>query len=203
MEPLWQFGNKLGLPAPCSIAFDPRLDRVKQFLLTQGLGQEFNRSRFYCPHGHGYVAVTANEYDWKRDAQFDQGPLKFQPARPWQSDVEYDAARRIGTLALNEVLRRPKHLHAQPDGAKQILDGITHHSIIVDNEHNGLFLCHATALADCIRSNHDTSSPSAGSVNWNMAPPGTFCAAHNRPPGALMIVRLTASPIPMPWALVV
>src|SRR5258708_1849034 len=97
--------NKVSRPAPCSIPFDPRLDRVKQFLLAQGLGQELNRSGFYCPHGHGDVAVTANEYDWKRDARFDQRALKFQPARPRQSDVEHDAARRVGALALQEVLR--------------------------------------------------------------------------------------------------
>src|SRR5258706_217338 len=104
IEALLQFGKKFGLPARCSIAFNPRLDRVKQFLLAQGLGQEFNRSGFYCPHGHGNVAVTADEYDWKRDARFDQRALKFQPARPRQSDVEHDAARRIGALALKEVI---------------------------------------------------------------------------------------------------
>jgi hypothetical protein len=44
-----------------------------------------------------------NEYDRKRDSRFDQGPLKA--ARPRQSDVEYDAARRVEALSLKEVLR--------------------------------------------------------------------------------------------------
>src|SRR5258706_3444329 len=99
------FAKTLALQAPGSTAFDPRLDRVKQFLLAQWLGQELNRSGFYCPHGHGDVAVTANEYDWKRDARFDQRALQFQPARPRQPDVEHHAALRVGPLALKEVLR--------------------------------------------------------------------------------------------------
>src|SRR5258708_14442725 len=97
-------GNNVDLPAKYSTWFVPRLDRVKQFLLAQGLGQEFNRSGFYGPHGHRDVAVTADEYDWKRDARFNQRALKFQSTRPRQSDIEHDAARRIGALALKEVL---------------------------------------------------------------------------------------------------
>src|SRR5258706_15744463 len=99
------FAKTLALQAPGSTAFDPRLDRVKQFLLAQGLGQELNRPGFHCPHRHGNVAVTTNKYHRELDARFRQRALKFQSARPRQSDVEYDATRRIGALALEEFLR--------------------------------------------------------------------------------------------------
>src|SRR5271166_6717882 len=63
IEALPQLGNKLGLLAPGAITLDPRLDRIEQLLLAQGLGQKLDGTGFHCLHRHGNIAVTADEYD--------------------------------------------------------------------------------------------------------------------------------------------
>jgi len=96
--------NKFGLLAPSSIAFDPHLHGVEQFLVAQRLGQKLDGPRFYCSNRHRNVAVTTDEYDWKLDTRLRQRPLKFQSARSRQPDVEHDAAGRVGALALKKFL---------------------------------------------------------------------------------------------------
>src|SRR5258708_19103945 len=117
IEALPQLGNKLVLLTSNAIALDARLNGIEQFLFAHGFGQKLNGAGFDRFHRHRNIAVTAEEYNGKRDAGFRQRALKFQSARPRQSDVEHDTARRIGTLALEEILRRFKRLHPQADGA--------------------------------------------------------------------------------------
>ncbi len=67
LETFLQFGDKFGLSPTGAVALDPRLDRIEQFLLVQGLGQEFDGPGLHRPHRHGNVAVTADKYDGKFD----------------------------------------------------------------------------------------------------------------------------------------
>src|SRR5262249_33742407 len=83
IEALLQLGNNLGFLPPDTIALDPRLDRIEQFLLAQWLGQEFDGPGFYGSHRHGNVAVPADKYDWKMDVRVVQCTLEFETARPW------------------------------------------------------------------------------------------------------------------------
>ncbi len=144
IEALPQFGNNTGLKPPGAIALDPRLDRIEQMLLMQGLGQELDGAGFHRPHRHGDVAVTADEYDGKMDVRFHQRTLELQSARTRQSDVEYDATGCVGAFALKEFLRRPKRPRLQADRAKKIFERVTHGCVVVDYEHDGWLPTHWT-----------------------------------------------------------
>jgi len=76
-----------------TISCQSRLDRVKQCLLVQWLGQELNRPGFHCLNRHGNVAMTAHKYDWKVNAQVHQGTLEFKSAHPWHFDIKHNATR--------------------------------------------------------------------------------------------------------------
>src|SRR5262245_47438509 len=115
IEAFLQFGNDLRFLPPGTIALDPRLDGIKQLLLAQRLGQELDGAGFHGSHRHGNVAVRADKYDWKVDVRFLQCALELQTARPRQSDVKHDAARRIPTLAIKKLLRRPECLHLEAE----------------------------------------------------------------------------------------
>ena len=78
---------------PGAIACQSRLDRVKQCLLVQRLGQELDGPGFHRLNRHGNVAMTADKYDWKVNAQFHQGTLEFKSAHPWHFDIKHNAAR--------------------------------------------------------------------------------------------------------------
>src|SRR5262249_27083323 len=172
---------------------DPRLNRIEQLLFLQRLGQELNRPRFDCSNRHWNVAMAANEYDSKVDTRFGQHTLKFEPASPWQSDVEHDATGRVGALPGQEFLGRPKRFHLKADRTKKVFQAATHRCVVIDDEYDRLLAC-------C---HHAACSPLPGSVNWNVAPWDALGVAHSRPPCACRMVWLTASPIPMPRALVV
>ena len=106
-----QFGDGAVLLAPNAVALDCDLDRVEQLLLTQGLRQEFDGAQLHCPHGHGNVAVPADEYDRKPHARLGYPALELESARPWQPDVEHDTPRRVRPPALQKFLNRSERLH--------------------------------------------------------------------------------------------
>src|SRR5262245_49436500 len=50
---------------PLSISLDAELNRVKQLLIAERLGEELDRTGLHRPHTHGDVAVASDEDDRK------------------------------------------------------------------------------------------------------------------------------------------
>jgi hypothetical protein len=125
------------------------------------------------------------------DIRFGQLALEVQPTQPRQAHVEHQAAGHIRASALQELPRRREGLDRQPHRPEETLQRVAHRCIIINNEYHGASF------------GHDTFSPSAASVHCKMAACGECRVAHSRPPCALMMERLIASPIPMPSGFVV
>jgi hypothetical protein len=73
--------------------------------------------------------------------------LEIEPAEPWQSDVEHEAACHVGKLAPQEVRRRTERLDPESDGAKQVSERLAHRFIVIDDEYDRLF--GTSVLASC------------------------------------------------------
>jgi Histidine kinase-, DNA gyrase B-, and HSP90-like ATPase len=125
---LMQFRHGLGVAAPGTVALDPQLDGIEQFLIMEWLGQELNRSGLDRPHRHRNVAVSGDEHDRKLNAGVGQLALKIQSAAPRQSDIQHQATGRVGSLVLQELLGRPERLHFQVDGAQQACKSVSEDS---------------------------------------------------------------------------
>jgi len=71
------------------------MNGVKQFVITDRLGKEFNGTFLHRLHRHPNVAVSCDEDD--RDFPVCRGKLalKIKTALPWQSHVEHEAGRAI------------------------------------------------------------------------------------------------------------
>src|SRR6185369_6018632 len=134
--------------------------------------------------------MPGDEDDGKAYSRFRERALKIQTAHAGKSDIENQAAGAVGAPAREKLLRRRKRLRPQRHRRQKILDRSAHTRVVVNDEHNG-----------CVFSDHLCASCSVGKVKWKVAPRPGF--AQSWPPCDSMIVRLIASPIPVPPAFVV
>ena len=75
--------------------FSKRVFGLVQHSLYQGdelvflerLLDEIHRAFFHRIHRHGYIAVTRDEHDGQRRADFDQPALQLQASHPAHADV--------------------------------------------------------------------------------------------------------------------
>jgi len=138
--------------------------------------------------------------------------LEVEAALARQPHIEYQAARSGGQIALQEGGGRGEDLDAQPDRSKQVPERFPQRGIVVDDENDRLVpacgiprgrleIGHVLASRFAGGASSDCT---AGRLNRNIAPGAPFApSAHTLPPCASMMVRQTASPIPMPPGLVV
>src|SRR5215813_8792807 len=135
-EALLQPGDGRRRLALQAVALDARVDGVEQLLIAERLAQELDRPRLDRAHRHRDVAVAGNEDDGKMDARLRQLLLEREAARARQSHVEHEAARGVGALRLQELLRRSEYARLETDGGDKILDGVAHRRVVVDDEHD-------------------------------------------------------------------
>lgn len=88
--------------------------------------------------------VAGDEDDGEIDFRFRKFALEVEPAHSRQPDIEHEAARDIGSLALQELLRRPEHADLQPNGTNKTLQSIANRLFVIDYENDGLCLSHVT-----------------------------------------------------------
>src|SRR6266852_8548543 len=77
-KPLPQLCNFRLFLTSGAVAFQGKLNRIQQILIAEWFGQELDRSRLYCPHGHGDIAVAGDKYDWNANVSLGQLALEVQ-----------------------------------------------------------------------------------------------------------------------------
>ena len=103
---------------------------------------------------------------------------------------------RSGTSLGDELLNRPEQVGIQPNELKEVSDGLTDFSVIVDYD-DRRFL--GPAVSDQLPSSHCA----LGRVRWKTLPRFSPGVTQRRPLCASTIDRQIGNPIPMPWFLVV
>ena len=93
------------------------MDRIEEFLIAYGLGQELDGAGFHRPHRDTHVRVTRDENNRNVDMGLNQLPLQIEAARSWQADVEDQAARRVRASRAEKLARRREAVRGQLDGA--------------------------------------------------------------------------------------
>ena len=117
-----------------SVARDGYLDGVNQILITERLGEELHGTGLHRSHGHRDVAITGDEDDRKLHVRAHESFLEVQTALLRKSDVEDEAARRVGPSILQKLRRRGEDPDVQANRLQQILDRLANHGVVVDNE---------------------------------------------------------------------
>src|SRR5207253_1038163 len=126
----------LSLPS-VTIPLQPDLNRVQQILIAERLRQELDSPRLHRSHGHRDIAVGSNEDNWNRDVGLCQLPLKIEPAKARQPDVENQTTRHIPTPAAQEFLSRLEQLDLQTHGFNQALDRAANRWLVIDDKNDG------------------------------------------------------------------
>src|ERR1041385_782646 len=135
--------------------------------------------------------MTRDEDDRNMNVCFSEVPLEIETAEPRHSYVEYQTRRHITTRALQKLLRGRERRHVESHRSDETVQRLAYRFIIVDDVHDVRVV------------GHDALSAAVDKVNWKTAPLGEFAVAQRRPPCDSIIVRLIASPMPMPSGLVV
>jgi hypothetical protein len=104
-----------------SIAFNCKTNRVKQFLVTTRLGQEFDGPRFHRLHGHRNITMASHEDNGQIRSRLCQFALELKSAEAGQPDIEYQAASDVRMLTLQKVVGRIEQLDVQTDRPKETL----------------------------------------------------------------------------------
>src|SRR4029453_1014159 len=105
-----------------------------------------------------------------------------KPALAGQPDVEHEAARRIRSFGLQELLRRGEGAHFEPHRAEEVPERTAHRGVVLDDENDGPHGAHVA------------NSPT-GRENRKTAPCGSLAFTHSLPPCASTIERLIESPM--------
>src|SRR4029078_4561697 len=133
--------------------------------------------------------MPGDEDDRNVNVYLSELALQIETTQSRHSHVEYQTSRNIRSRALQQLLRRSKCLNPKSHRSHETLQRLAYPFIIIDDEHH--LIVHG-ALSGC-----------TGQVNRKTAPFGGFEVAQRRPPCASMMVRLIASPMPIPSGLVV
>jgi hypothetical protein len=80
--------------------------------------------------------MTSYENDRDADTCFSQLTLEVQTVYSWKSDIKDQATWLIRSLAGQKLLRRSEGRGTQANRLQQTLNGFTHRSIIINDEHN-------------------------------------------------------------------
>ena len=150
------------LLARVAVACERLLNGVEQLLVAEGLGQKLHGPGFHRLHGHRDIAVAGDEDNGHGHVARRQPLLQLQPAEARQPHIEHQAAGHIRARAAQELLRRREGLDPQPHRPQEVLEGLAHRRIIIDDEYQGLGVHHATP------------SLPIGTVNCTTAPCGTL-----------------------------
>src|ERR1043165_9065714 len=172
------------------VAIERLLNRIEQVLIAKRLRQKLHRTGFHRSHRHRNIAMSGNEDDGKVNVSLGKRALEIETAESRHAHVEDQTRCEVRPFVLQKLLRRRKRRHPESHRSDETLQRLAYRLIVVDHEHNRIIA-------------HDVRSALVGKVNWKTAPRGEFAVAQRRPPCASIIVRLIASPIPMPSGFVV
>ena len=131
------------LLAARAIPIDSFVNRVEQFLIAEGLGEEVDGSGLHRLYGNRDVAVAGDEDDRDVEAGGVHLTLEFEPAHTGQPHVENEATGIIDGSSSEEVRTGDERFNAHPDGFQQILDSVADRGIIVDDKNDWMELTHA------------------------------------------------------------
>ena len=69
------------------VALETLLDRIQQILILEGLGQKFYGSGLHRFHGHGNIAVPADENNGDMQPGAGKFTLQIEAAEAWKADI--------------------------------------------------------------------------------------------------------------------
>jgi hypothetical protein len=87
--------------------------------------------------------VTGDENNRHGQVARRQPLLQLQPAEAGQPHIEHQAAGPLRGWVAQEVLRRRAGRDPQPYGLQEVLEGRAQRRIVIDDEDQGLGVCHA------------------------------------------------------------
>ena len=112
--------------------------------------------------------------------------LQLQPAHARHADVENEASRLRGLVGGQKFLRGSEQSAIEANRLEQDTHGVAHPRVVVDDHHSGSLVL------------HELSSSMAGRLTWKLAPWGVTGRVPIVPPCPRAMVRLMASPRPVP-----
>ena len=125
-----------------AVAFNGLLDGVEQVLLTEWLGEKFDRACFHRLDRHRDVPMPRDEDDRDFNARPGQFALQIETAQRGQTHVEHQARRRIRAPAAQKFRRCSERLDVETRRPDQALGGPTKRRIIVNDDDDGIGLTH-------------------------------------------------------------
>ncbi len=132
--------------------------RVQKVLFAERLAEKLDRTGLHGLDAHRHIGMGSDEDHRKIDAELSKLGLKLQPAHSRQPNVEDQAPRNVGTLAVQEFLGRAECFDRNVDGTKQCADAVAQTRIIVDNVCKRLFVvdlaAHLCSQEICTKANH-------------------------------------------------
>jgi len=111
-----QLGQLRSLAPAFAIRGERRVDRRRQFLVTERLGEELNRPRLHGADRRWNISVTRNEND-RRPCAIGQFALQFQAARPRELQIQHQAGGRVRLAGPQKLRRRTKRATRSPTEA--------------------------------------------------------------------------------------
>src|SRR5689334_22831196 len=180
--------------AQLRVTRDGLLDAIEQILVAEGLLQEVEGPMLHGLDCHRDVAVAGHENHRDGGAAQVELLLKLEAAHAGHADVEHQAAGLRLAVCRQEFLRGGMQLAGEADGLEQRSHGVANAGIVIDHDHLSL-LVHARSSAGCNLKN--TQAPRSG--DW----PAPGSRTPMVPRCDCMMVRLMASPRPVPDFLVV
>src|SRR6266481_3703602 len=141
-----------------AISSERSLNRIEQILVPEWFGEKLNRARLHGLDRHRNVRMCCEKDDRNTYFPSFQFVLKIQAANAGKSHVKNQATGTITARTRQELLCSSERLRMQADRLQQLLERLTHISIIIDNEYGWH-----------IPSAHNDALNQKGSQNQNVA----------------------------------
>jgi hypothetical protein len=130
-----QFSNVTLLFSDDAISSERPLNRIEQILLPERFGERPTAPHFMALTDIGTSACCGEKDDWNTYLPSFQFVLKVQAANAGESHIKNQKARTVTARTRQELLRSSERLRPQADRFQELLERLTHISIIIDNKY--------------------------------------------------------------------
>src|SRR5882724_7013546 len=119
----------------CLVALKCLLNRIQQILIPKRLSEELDGTRFQGSDGHRNVPMRGDEDYGDTHAQFCQLSLEIKSTHLRQPDIKNQAIWIGGAWFFEKLLAGCKGLGTEADRLDEILNRLTHSSVVINDEH--------------------------------------------------------------------
>jgi hypothetical protein len=96
-----------------AVLIDSQVDCIQQILMTNRLGQEFDRACFHGPDRHWDIGMAADKDDRQKYVFRHETIVEIQPASPWQPDIEDETPEAARRITVEKLLNRSEQFCSQ------------------------------------------------------------------------------------------